>query len=409
VVRGLPGHARGGPNRRGPAPGAPRQVRAGGPRGLRRGVVRLLGAADRARHLRDAVGHDRRPRPPRSVRARAGRDPAHRQDRSRSCGRDDRGRPDGQSGLPPRGGERVEDVRAEQLHDRDLQLDRPGHPAQRRHVQARQGEAARELRRRDPHLPPLVLGGDDKRRRAPRRHDPAGRGRRLGRLRPRGGSVRDRPGLRGRVGQGLAKGRGCLREPEVPRLAGRPRRARARRLDHLRERRHERPHVPRQRRDRRAEVPDPRPRNPDSRRLRGGGAAARHAGDEGDVRSETGCDDGGLRHGRLPSSAAWDARGRRRGVLDPVQGRSRRRGRASRADRAGRARAGRAPRPPALRRGRLRRPARAGAGPRPCGRPRAVRQLRPGTRRLRRRVRAGGARRLAEVDWEKTGRLRGRA
>ena len=47
--------------------------------------------------------------------------------------------------------------------------------------------------------------------------------RRVGRLRPRRGRVRDRPRLRGRLRHRLAQGRRRLRQPEVPRLAGRAR------------------------------------------------------------------------------------------------------------------------------------------------------------------------------------------
>ena len=50
----------------------------------------------------------------------------------------------------PGGPQRVAHVRDEQLHDGRLQLDRPRHPAQRGHLPARAGQAARELRRRHP-------------------------------------------------------------------------------------------------------------------------------------------------------------------------------------------------------------------------------------------------------------------
>src|SRR5207253_497862 len=79
----------------------------------------------------------------------------------------------------------------------------------------------RELRRRHPALPPLLLRRDDERRRAARRDDAACDRRRLGGLRPRRGRLRDRPRLRRRVRNGLAQRRRPVREPEVPRLAGR--------------------------------------------------------------------------------------------------------------------------------------------------------------------------------------------
>ena len=186
----------------------------------------------------------------------------------------DRDRPDRQHRLPAGRAQRVAHVRDEQLHDRRLQLDRPGHPAQRRHVPARAGQAARELRRRHPDVPALVLGGDDERGRAARRHDPALDRGRLARLRPGRGRLRHRPRLRRRLGHRLPQGRRPLREPEVPRLAGRPGRPGDRRLGDLRQRRHERADVPRQHRDRRAEVPDPRARDPHPPGLRGRRAAA---------------------------------------------------------------------------------------------------------------------------------------
>ena len=70
VVRRLPGDGRRSADRRGAAQGAVREVRARDDRALRRGVVRLLGAAHRPRHLADAEGHDHRRRHARPVRAR---------------------------------------------------------------------------------------------------------------------------------------------------------------------------------------------------------------------------------------------------------------------------------------------------------------------------------------------------
>ena len=107
VVRRLPGHGRRGANRRGAPEGSVRQVRPRSPRAVRRGVVRLLGAADRARDRADAEGHDRRSRLPRSVRPRARRYPHHGQGDRGSGRRGDRARPDGQRRLPAGGRERV--------------------------------------------------------------------------------------------------------------------------------------------------------------------------------------------------------------------------------------------------------------------------------------------------------------
>ena len=163
---------------------------------------------------------------PRPVRAGAGRDPDQRDRHRRPRRRHDRDRPHRQHRLPARRPQRVAHVRDEQLHDRRLQLDRPRHPAQRGHVPAREGQAARELRGRHPDVPALVLGGDDERGRAARRHDPALDRGRLARLRPGRGRLRHRPGLRRRLGHRLPQGRRPLREPEVPRLAGRPGRRR---------------------------------------------------------------------------------------------------------------------------------------------------------------------------------------
>ena len=58
-----------------------------------------------------------------------------------------------------------------------------------------------------PTLPALVLGGDDERRRAARRHDPALDRRRLARLRPGRGRLRHRARLRRRLGHRLPQGR----------------------------------------------------------------------------------------------------------------------------------------------------------------------------------------------------------
>ena len=251
---------------------------SGDGRGVRRGVVRLLRAARRARHLADAGGR-----------------------RSSASGMHDPFGP-APEGIPikvtitidpeagmieldltdnidclPAGVNESRTCAMNNCMTGHLQLDRPRHPAQRGDLSSREGEAARELRRRHPAVSAFVLGGDDERRRAPGRDDPADDRRRLGRLRARRGRVRDRPRLRSRLRDGLAQGGRALREPEVPRLSGWPGRARVRRLGHVRQRRHQRADVPRQRRDRRAEVPDPGRRGPDPRRLGGSRAPARRA------------------------------------------------------------------------------------------------------------------------------------
>ena len=188
-------------------------------------------------------------------------------------GRDDRSRPHRQHRLPAGRSQRVPHVRDEQLHDRasstrSIRTSRTtrGRSAASRSSCARTASSASRAS-------PLLLGGDDERRRAARRHHAADDRRRLGGLRPRGGRMRHRPGLRRRLRNRLAQGPRPVREPEVPRLAGRPGGRRARRLAHVRQRRHERPDVPRQRRDRRAEVSDPHPRDPGAHRLRGCRAA----------------------------------------------------------------------------------------------------------------------------------------
>ena len=180
----------------------------------------------------------------RPVRPGAGRHPDPGLDHDRSRGRDDRGRPDRQHRLPARRRQRVADVRHEQLHDRDLQLDRPRHPSQRGDLSSREGEAARELRRRHPAVSAFVLGGDDERRRAPRGDHPADDRRRLGRLRARRGRVRDRPRLRGRLRDGLAQGGRPYVNQKFLGSQGGPARAGVRRLGDVRQRRHQRPDVP---------------------------------------------------------------------------------------------------------------------------------------------------------------------
>ena len=144
------------------------------------------------------------------------------------------------------------------VHDRGLQLDRPRHPAQRRHLPPHQGAAARELRRRHPALSALLLGGDDERRRAAGRDDPAGDsptpGTATGWPRARAASAPASPSSPGTdwrkgdepyVNQKFLGSQGGPAGPEIDGWvtygnAG-----------------HQRPDVPRQRRDRRAEVPDP--------------------------------------------------------------------------------------------------------------------------------------------------------
>ena len=183
-----------------------------------------------------------------------------------------------------------------------------------------------------PTLPALVLGGDDERGRAARRHDPALDRGRLARLRPGRGRLRHRARLRRRLGHRLPQGRRRLREPEVPRLAGRPGRAGHRRLGHVRQRGHERPDVPRQRRDRRAEVPDPRARDPHPAGLRGRRPPPRRARRDRRLRAEARHDDGRLRDRRALPSAARHAGRRRRGVLGALQAARRRQRGAAAAD-----------------------------------------------------------------------------
>ena len=247
---------------------------------VRRGVVRLLGAADRARDLADAEGHDRRPRLPRSVRPRAGRHPDQGQGRPsiRTPGMIELDLTR-QHRLPAGGRERVAHVRDEQLHDGRLQLDRPGHPAQRRHVPAGEGEAARELRRRHPDASRTPA-------RWRRRTWASGSSSRPSARSPTRGTATASP----RAPAGSAPASRSSPAPTTARATtpyvnqkflgsqGGPAGPEHRRLDHVRQRRHERPHVPRQRRDRRAQVPDPRARAPHPPRLRGRRPATRRAG-----------------------------------------------------------------------------------------------------------------------------------
>ena len=283
-----------------------RQVRRRHARRVRGGVVRLLRAPHGPRDLEDARRHDRRRGDARPVRAGAGRHPDPRLDHDRSRGGDDRGRPDATTSTACPAG--VNESRTCALNNCMTGIFNsidPDIPHNAGTLPAREGEAARELRRRHPALPALVLGGDDERRRAAGRNDPADDRRRLGRLRPRRGRVRrSGPASRSSPGTDWRKDDSAVREPEVPRLAGRARRRRARRLGHLRQRRHERPDVPRQRRDRRAEVPDPHPRDPRPRRLRGAGRRRGAPGTRVTFGPKRDRDDGGLRHRRLPPPAA---------------------------------------------------------------------------------------------------------
>ena len=191
-----------------------------------------------------------------------------------------------------------------------------------------------------PTLPALVLGGDDERRGAARRHDPAHDRRRLGRLRPGRGRLRYRPRLRRRLGDGL---RARATSPYVNQKflgsQGGPAGPEHRRLGHLRQRRHERPDVPRQRRDRRAEVPDPGPRDPRSARTpRAQAAAAARRARSWHVRAEAGHDDRRVRHRRpLPPAARHAGRRRRPRRRIAVQAARRRQRGSAAADLAGRA------------------------------------------------------------------------
>ena len=227
-------------------------------------MVRLLRAPDRPRDLADARGHDRRRGDARPVRAgaRTGSRSASSITIDPEAGMIEADLTDNIDCLPA-GVNESRTCAMNNCMTGHLQLDRPGHPAQRRHLPARDGEAARELRRRHPALPALVLGGDDERRRAPRRDDAADDRRRLGRAtgwrRARAASA---PGFAVVSGTDWRKDDEPVREPEVPRLAGRPGGPEYDGWVTYGNAVTQRPDVPRQRRDRRAEVPDPHPRDP---------------------------------------------------------------------------------------------------------------------------------------------------
>ena len=324
VVRRLPGGARRRADRRAAAEGAVEKYGRRDAARVHRRVVRLLRAAhgEAIRELPAAarrLGHATT----RSPACRTGIPLKVAVEIDAEAGAD-RGRPARQRRLPRLRAQPLRALRDGQRDDRRLQLPiDPDMPAQRRQLPPRRrATCARARDRRVPTFPHscsmattnvadrlinAVAGGVRRARR---------------RLRPGRGRGRDRRRLRRRLGQRPAGRRRAVREPDLARQQRRPRRARGRRLAHLRDARLRQGDLHRQHRGARAEVPAPVPRPAPAHRQRRARPPPRGSRERDGVRPDP-CADAGLLLRRLRRSptAGRGGRGRRRrGAAEQARG-----------------------------------------------------------------------------------------